>query len=114
MKKDFKIFLNDILESIERIEKYTEGKTEEEFLEDYEKQDAIIKRLENIGEALKNIPAEFKKKHSKNPSEQIAGMRNVLIHEYSGVIMQRVWNTAKNDIPKLKKQISNLVSAITK
>ena len=107
--KNPKIFLEDILESIERIEKYTKGKTLKEFLDDYEKQDAIIKRLEIIGEAVKNIPAEVKKKHSKIPWKDITGMRDVLIHEYFGVIMERVWDTAKNDIPKFKKQITELL-----
>lgn len=108
-RKNPKIFIADILESIERIEQYTKGKTEKEFFDDYEKQDAIMKRLEVIGEAVKNIPKEFKEKHSKIPWKKIAGMRDVLIHEYFGVIMERVWDTAKNDIPKLKKQISELL-----
>ena len=101
--KNPKIFLEDILESIERIEEYTKGKTLEEFLDIYEKQDAIIKRLEIIGEAVKNIPADIKKKHPKIPWKDMAGMRDILIHEYFGVIMERIWNTAKNDIPKLKQ-----------
>ena len=107
--KNPKVFLEDILESIERIEKYTKGKTLKEFLNDYEKQDAIIKRLEIIGEAVKNIPAEIKKKHSEIPWKDITGMRDVLIHEYFGVIMERVWDTAKNDIQKFKKQITELL-----
>lgn len=109
MKRNIEIFLGDILESIEKIEDYTEGKTEKEFLDDYEKQDAIMKRLEIIGEAVKNIPKKFKEKNPKVPWEQMAGMRNVLIHEYFGVIMERVWDTARKDIPKLKKQISKIL-----
>ena len=107
--KNPKIFLEDILESINRIERYVKGKTKEEFLDNYEKQDAIIKRLEIIGEAVKNIPSEIKKKHPEIPWKDMAGMRNVLIHEYFGVIMGRVWDTAKKDIPKLKKQIQELL-----
>ena len=107
--KNPKIFLEDILESINRIEKYVKGKTKEEFLDNHEKQDAIIKRLEVIGEAVKNIPPEIKKKHSKIPWKDMAGMRDILVHEYFGVIMDRVWDTAKNDIPKLKKQIKELL-----
>ena len=107
--KNPKIFLEDILESVNRIERYIKGKTKKEFLDNYEKQDAIIKRLEIIGEAVKNIPSEIKKKHPEIPWKDMAGMRNVLIHEYFGVIMDRVWDTAKNDIPKLKKQIQELL-----
>lgn len=97
-----KIFIEDILESIDKIEQYTKNKTKEEFLNNYEKQDAVMKRLEVIGEAVKNIPEEFKKKRSEIPWQKIAGMRNVLIHEYFGLNMERVWDTVKKDIPKLK------------
>ena len=110
-KKNPKIFLEDILESIERIEGYTKGKTLENFLEDYEKQDAIIKRLEIIGEAVKNIPISIKRKYPEIPWKDIAGMRDVLIHEYFGVKMERVWDTAKKDIPKLKRQIAEILSS---
>jgi len=107
--KNHKIFLEDILESIDRIEKYVKGKNKEEFLNNHEKQDAIIKRLEIIGEAVKNISPEIKKKHPEIPWKDMAGMRDILVHEYFGVVMDRVWDTAKNDIPKLKKQIKELL-----
>lgn len=107
-KKNPKIFLEDILESIEKIEQYTKNRNKDEFLDNCEKQDAIIKRLEVIGEAVKNIPIGVKKKYPEIPWKDMAGMRDVLIHEYFGVLMERVWDTAKNDIPKLKKQISEL------
>lgn len=113
-KRDFKIFIMDILESIERIESYTKNKTENEFFDNYEKQDAIMKRLEVIGEAVKHIPKEFKEKHSKIPWKDISGMRDKLIHEYFGVVMERVWDTAKNDIPKFKNQISELLKNLEK
>lgn len=108
-KRDLKIFLEDILDSIKRIEEYTKDKTEKEFLDDYEKQDAIIRRLEIIGEAVKNLPLEFKKKHQEVEWREIAGLRDKLIHEYFGILMERVWDTAKNDIPRLKKQILGLL-----
>lgn len=110
--KNPKLFLEDILESIERIEEYTKDRTKEGFLSDYEKQDAIMKRLEIIGEAVKNIPPKVRGKNPDIPWQQMAGMRDVLIHEYAGVIMSRVWDTAKNDIPKLKKQIQGLLQEI--
>ncbi|MEK9130013.1 MAG: DUF86 domain-containing protein [Patescibacteria group bacterium] len=103
--KNPKFFLKDILDSINKIEQYVKKKTKNEFLKNYEKQDAIMKRIEIIGEAIKNIPIGIKKKYPEIPWKDIAGMRNILVHEYFGVCMERVWDTAKNDIPKLKKQI---------
>ena len=111
-RRNPKIFLKNILESIERIEEYTQGKTEDEFLDNYEKQDAIMKRLEVIGEAVKNIPKEVKNRHPQIQWKEIAGMRDKLIHKYFGVLIGRVWDTAKNDIPKLKKQILELLKNI--
>jgi uncharacterized protein with HEPN domain len=68
-----------------------------------------MRRLEIIGEAVKNIPKEIREKYPEIPWRDIAGMCDVFLHEYFGVIMERVWDTAKNDIPKLKKQISKLI-----
>jgi len=81
----------------------------EEFLDDFEKQDAVMKRLEVVGEAVKNIPDEVRKKYPEIPWKKMAGTRDVLTHQYFGVIMKRVWNTAKSDMPKLEKQISGLL-----
>lgn len=109
MKKNPEIFLKHILESIAKIEQYIKGKTEREFLNDYEQQDAIIRRIEIIGEATKNLPLEFKKKHSSIEWREITGMRDKLIHEYFGVNLDMVWEVIRKDIPKLKKQISKLL-----
>ena len=110
--KNYKIFLSDILESIERIEEYTKNRSKEDFADDYEKQDAIIRRLEIVGEATKNIPQYIKKVYPEIPWRQMSGMRDVLVHDYSGVKMERVWDTAKKDIPKLKKQIAEILEKI--
>jgi len=72
-------------------------------------QDATVRRLEIIGEAVRNIPDSFRKKHAKVPWKKIAGLRDVLIHEYFGVDMELVWKIANKDIPKLKKQVINLL-----
>jgi len=69
----------------------------------------VIRRLEIIGEAVKNLPADFKKKKSSIPWQNIAGMRDFLIHEYFGVDLDLVWQTVKKDLPEFKKQILKLL-----
>jgi uncharacterized protein with HEPN domain len=72
-------------------------------------QSAVIRQIEIIGEASKNLTADYKKKHSLIPWRDIVDMRNKLIHEYFGVDKQVVWNTITIDLPQLKNQIANLL-----
>ena len=109
MKKNPKIFLQHIIECIEEIEKHIKGVSEKRFMDDVKTQDAVIRRIEIIGEATKNLPFGFKKKNPQIEWREIAGMRDKLIHEYFGVNIDLVWVVIKNDIPKLKKQISELL-----
>ncbi len=105
MSKDIKVYLDDILESISQIEKYTGRINKSKFDKNLQLQDAVLRRLEIIGEAVKNIPKEVRDKYPKIPWKKIAGMRDVLIHEYSGVNLKRVWKVIKGDIPNLKREI---------
>lgn len=109
MKKDPKILLFDILDSIEKIEKYVKNVSEDDFFENIQIQDAIVRRIEIIGEAVKSLPISFRNKHTDIPWKKIAGTRDVLIHDYSGVDVDLVWKIIKKDIPKLKKQIKGLL-----
>lgn len=110
MKKDPKIFLIHILNSIHLVERYTKELTKEQLYSSEEKQDLITRRLEIIGEATKNIPETFKKDHPEIPWQDIADMRNVLIHQYFEVDYDIVWKTIEESIPLLKKQIEALLS----
>jgi len=65
-------------------------------------QDSVIRRIEIIGEAVRNIPWEIKQKYPDIPWKDIVGMRDILIHQYFGVDLKLTWKTVKNDIPKLK------------
>ncbi len=81
MKRDTNIYLADIIESIEKIEKYLAEISETEFYTDEEKQDAVIRRLEIIGKAVKKLPDDFREVHTQIPWKKIAGMRDIMIHE---------------------------------
>lgn len=112
MKKDIRVYLIDIQDSILKIEEYAEGMTQADFFENSEKQDAVMRRLGIIGEAVKNISDEFRKQHSDIPWQDIAGMRDKLIHEYSGIKLGRVWNVIEKDLPVLKKNLDSLMKKI--
>ncbi len=103
--KTSRVYLEDILESIGKIEAYTKAMTWRKFEQDAKVQDAIMRRLEIIGEAVKQIPEAIKESNPGIPWRQIAGMRDVLIHEYGEVRVERVWKTVKDDLAPLKAGI---------
>jgi len=105
MNKDPKIFIEHILECTERIEEYTKEMMKEDFFDSVQIQDAVMRRIEIIGEAVKNIPKEIKDKYQDIPWRQIAGMRDILIHEYFGIDLELTWKVAKKDVPDLKKKM---------
>lgn len=106
MKRDIRVYVEDILEAIEKIEEYMKGlNADEDFYNNTQLQDAVLRRLEIIGEAVKNIPQEFKGRYLDIPWKQIAGMRDILIHEYFGVNLKRALKVVKEDLADFKIEI---------
>lgn len=109
MKKNPQVFLEHILESIGMIENYTKNQTIDDFMISVMIQDMVIRRLEIIGEAVKNLPEDIKEANQNIPWKSIAGMRDKLIHEYFGVDLKLTWNVVINDLPGLKKNITEIL-----
>ncbi len=103
MKKD-SVYLRHILDAIEKIESYAEvGK--DTFMSTAHWQDATIRNLEIIGEAVKRLSDDFKKRNTNIPWRNVAGLRDVLIHDYMGVDLESVWNVVQANLPELKKVV---------
>lgn len=109
MKKDDLVFIEHILESIELIEEYAKGISEKEFLGNKKLQDAIIRRIEVIGEAAKNISFSFRNEYPKIQWQQMIGTRDKLTHHYFGVDLELTFKIIKKDLPELKEQIQNIL-----
>jgi uncharacterized protein with HEPN domain len=108
-KRGNKEFINDIKEAIERINNYTAEMSYDTFLLDPKTQDAVVRNIEIIGEATKNLSNDFIKKHKDIDWKNISGMRDKIIHFYFGVKWDIVWSAIKDKMPKLKSQIENIL-----
>jgi len=112
-KRDEIVFFEDILECIEKIAIYLKDTTELDFKNNSEKQDAVIRRIEIIGEAVKSISNETRSNYQNIPWREIAGMRDIVIHLYFGVSIEMIWQVSTNEIPQLKNKIENIISEIS-
>ena len=112
MTKDNKIYLNDILRAIESIEGFLNGVDFEKFSLDDKTFSAVVRKLEIIGEATKQISEELRKKYTQVPWKDMAGMRDRLIHFYAGVDYKLVWQTVQNELPKVKKMVNQILKEV--
>ena len=114
MNRDYRLYLDDILNAVDKIEKYTEGLNIKQFRSDEKTFDAVIRNLEIIGEAVKHIPPNIRKRASELPWKQMAGMRDKLIHAYFGVRYDVVWETVRKRLPEVRASIKAIVDDNTK
>lgn len=111
-ERSYKLFADDILEAIDKIESFIDGMDFDQFQNDDKTASAVLRKLEIIGEAVKNLPDQFKKKYKKIPWREMAGMRDKLIHWYFGVDYKVVWNVIAKELPQLKDQLKKIFATI--
>mgnify|MGYP001568963823 CR=1 FL=1 len=105
MRRGYYFRIQDILDCISAIEGYIASKTEEDFFIDRMLQDAVIRRLEIIGEATKHIPDDIRARYPDVPWKKMAGLRDIAIHDYVELVQERIWKTLISELPKTRKQI---------
>ncbi len=109
MKRDDAVYLRHVLDAATKIEAYIQGIDEETFLARSLVQDAVIRQIEIMGEAVKRLSGELRAKYAHIPWQDIAGMRDKLIHDYFGVDVGQVWLTARDDVPTLRTEIMRIL-----
>lgn len=109
IEKECRDYIQDILDCINDAASFISGMTFDSFITDRKTINAVIRSIEVIGEAAKNVPETLRKKYPAIPWKKMAGMRDKLIHEYSGVDLEMVWKTATEDLPSIKPIISKVL-----
>jgi len=107
-KREWKLFVEDILESVEKIEEYVKDMTLDDFKQDRKTTDAVVRNFEIIGEASRYIPDDIKIKFQNVDWKAIAGLRNRIAHEYFGISLAIVWEIIKGELPILKEQMKEI------
>jgi len=107
--KDDRLYLIHIAECIERIESYVAGKDREAFLNSTLIQDAVVRNLQTLAESTQRLSDQAKEEADEIDWFKIAGFRNVLVHDYLGLDIERVWNILETELPVLKKAIQRML-----
>ena len=109
MSRDYKVFLDDMVAAIDKVAMFTEGLSEEQFIEDLKTYDAVVRNLEIIGEAAKNVPDAIRLKFPTIEWRKAAGLRDLLIHQYFAVDTDIIWDIIKNKLPLLRRQVMKVL-----
>ena len=107
-KRDPDLLVQDMLDCLRKIEFYTAGMDHAAFLDDVKTIDAVVRNLEVLGEAARQVPDDFASRHSDLPWRKIAGLRNRIVHDYFGLDIEIIWQIIQHDLPPLKARLENL------
>jgi uncharacterized protein with HEPN domain len=110
MNRAVPLLLGELLEATELVAQYTAGLTFDDFAASTEKQDAVVRRLAVIGEAVKGLPEPFRARYPEVPWCSIAGARDVLVHEYFRVDLELAWEMVQNDLPELARNVRRILT----
>ena len=110
MPRDYEVYLEDIRDAIDKVKTYTLGLSREVFENDNKTIDAVVRNLEIIGEAVKMIPESIRLAHPNIEWKKIAGLRDILAHQYFGIDIDIIWDILKNKLPALEKEIIEILS----
>jgi len=108
ISRDYKLFIEDIFDSIEKIERYFEGMDFDSFTADGKTVDAVIRNIEIIGEAAKNIPVVIRDEYPEIPWGRLVGLRNIVSHAYFGIDLKIIWQIITKNLPEIKPLIEEL------
>ena len=111
MPRDYKVYLDDILQAITKPRGYTAGLSLVAFAADAKTFDAVVRNLEVIGEAAKTVPEAIRSQHPEVDWKKIVGLRNILIHQYFGVDAELIWDIIQNKLPALEERIRAMVKS---
>ena len=110
MPRDYRVFLDDIVEATSKVLEYTSGLSYEQFCADRKTIEAVVWNLQVIGEAVKNIPEEIRSQHPDVPWRDMAGLRDIIVHQYFGIKLDVIWKVIQKDLPRVEHLIREILA----